>query len=71
MRSTPPQLRPRKRLPSVSEQQRRFDRTNAIAAAVILANPEKHSRFQVDWTSRYTARRTAGDENTGSSEGVR
>ena len=50
---------------------RKYDRQNDIAAAVILDNPEKHSRFQVDWAARYTARRSIGDEMTPSSGGVR
>ena len=34
-----------------------YDRQNAEAAAVILANPERHSRFQMDWAQRFLRRR--------------
>ncbi len=38
---------------------RKYDRQNDVAAAVILGNPDRHSRFQVEWATRYTARRSA------------
>ena len=68
MRLTRAQAGPRNRPPSIRQNQkpiplraltRKYDRQNDIAAAVILDNPEKHSRFQVDWARRYTARRAS------------
>ena len=45
----------------------RYDEQNAIAANIILANPERHSRFQIDWARRFQRRRAEafrlGSEN--------
>ena len=37
----------------------RYDEQNAEAAAIILASPEQHRWFQVDWAQRFTERRAA------------
>ena len=36
---------------------RRYNEQNEQAAEIILSDPERHSRFQIDWARRYTARR--------------
>lgn len=35
---------------------RRYDQQNDEAAKIILGNPKRHTRFQIDWAHRYTAR---------------
>ena len=34
-----------------------YDQSNNQAAEIILGAPERHTRFQIDWAQRYTARR--------------
>ncbi len=34
-----------------------YDRSNDLAAEIILGDPEKHTRFQISWAQKYTARR--------------
>ena len=41
---------------------RAYDQQNDTAAAVTLASPEQHTRFQIDWAQRYTACRSRSRE---------
>ncbi len=34
-----------------------YDQSNNQAAEIILGDPEKHTRFQISWAQKYTARR--------------
>ena len=47
---------------------RAYDQQNATAAAVILASPEQHTRFQIDWARRYIARRAEEIREVGSQQ---
>ena len=35
-----------------------YDERNDEAAEIILGDRERHTRFQIDWAQRYTARRS-------------
>ena len=40
----------------------RYDHDNSIAAGIILATPQRHSRCQVDWARQFTIRMEAQRE---------
>ena len=45
--------------PASKAKRARYDEQNSEAAAIILASPEQHRWFQVDWARRFQRRKAA------------